>query len=77
MLLKSRTISPLQKGGNMKQYNNSDIKKLMKEKNVSQYDISVALNVSEMTVFRMLRRPLTDAERSDIIHIIEKLSKNN
>lgn len=53
--------------------NNQDIRKLMKSKNISQYDLSVKMNVCEMTVFRMLRKKLSKEEKKKIIEIINEM----
>lgn len=53
--------------------NNQDIRKLMKSKNISQYDLSVKMSVCEMTVFRMLRKKLSKEEKKKIIEIINEM----
>lgn len=52
---------------------NQDLRTLMKSKNISQFDIAEFLNVSEMTVFRMLRRDLTGEERKKIKSAIAEI----
>ena len=52
---------------------NQDIRNLMKSANISQFDLSVKLNVCEMTVFRMLRRELTQEEKENILRIINEM----
>lgn len=54
----------------MKEQHNKDIKKLMRKLKISQFDLSLKLGVSEMTVYRMLRRELTKEEKNKIMKII-------
>lgn len=52
---------------------NEDLKRLMKEKGVTQIDLAIALGVSDTTVYRMLRKPLTDEKKEELIKLINKL----
>ena len=54
----------------MKEHQNKDVKKLMRKLKISQFDLSLKLGVSEMTVYRMLRRELTKEEKDKIMKII-------
>ena len=54
----------------MKEQHNKDIKKMMRKLKISQFDLSLKLGVSEMTVYRMLRRELTKEEKDKIMKII-------
>ena len=45
----------------------------MKHRNISQYDLANALGVCEQTVFRMLRKELSEKEKSDLMSKINSI----
>ena len=56
---------------------NQDIKILMLQKNVRQWVVARELNVTEATLSRWLREPLSEQRRALIVASIEKIRKSN
>lgn len=54
---------------------NYEIKELMMKKRVRMYEIAEAMNISESTLYRLMRKELSSVEKEKIIEIINKLSK--
>lgn len=52
---------------------NDDIKKKIKESRINQYEIAAKIGVSEYTLCRWFRNPLTDEQRALIISAIEEI----
>lgn len=57
--------------------NNSDIRKTAKVAKLPLWAIADAMNVSEATMTRMLRRELPEVEKQRIMAIIHDLSKTS
>ena len=54
---------------------NNEIRDSAKKNNVKLWQLADAMNVSEATMTRLLRRELPDAENRRILAIIRNLSK--
>jgi wyosine [tRNA(Phe)-imidazoG37] synthetase (radical SAM superfamily) len=54
---------------------NSDIRSAIKESKIYTWQVAEELNVHENTLYRMLRRPLSDKKKEEILNIISKLSQ--
>ena len=55
---------------------NSDIRNLLKTKNIKHWKLADLLGVSETTLVRKLRKELPKEEKEKIINIIEKEKEN-
>lgn len=53
---------------------NEDIKRYAKQQGVYQYEISDALGISEMTLFRRMRHPLSTEQKEEIKRTIDKIA---
>lgn len=53
---------------------NDDIKAAARENDVCLWEIAEMLNIADTTLSRKLRRELSDAEKAQIISIINRLS---
>lgn len=58
----------------MKQKANKVIRKMFKDKGVFQWEVAESLGVSEVTLIRWLRTPLTDEKKENVIKAINKAS---
>lgn len=59
---------------------NEDIREYMKVHNVFIWEVALAFNVSEMTIYRWLRKPLTTEKKKllvDAINSIAELKEKN
>lgn len=56
---------------------NLDIRELLKEKRVRQWQVADKLGIAEMTLVRKLRYELTAEEKQKIFTIIEELAAEN
>jgi hypothetical protein len=56
---------------------NQDIRAMIKKSNVHAYEVADLIGVHENTLFRMLRRQLTDEEKKRIFIAIETLEERN
>ncbi len=56
---------------------NLDIRELLKEKRVRQWQVADKLGIAEMTLVRKLRYELTAEEKQKIFTIIEELATEN
>lgn len=56
---------------------NSDIRAMMKEKNVPAYAVGAVMGVHENTVFRRLRFELPEQDKQTFRRIINELSEQN
>lgn len=56
---------------------NLDIRELLKEKRVRQWQVADKLGIAEMTLVRKLRYELTAEEKQNIFTIIEELATEN
>lgn len=54
---------------------NEHIRKAMGEKGVAVWQVGQVLGVSEMTVFRLLRRPLPPEKEAQIMEAIETAAR--
>lgn len=52
---------------------NDEIKKKIKESRIMQYEIAAKIGVSEYTLCRWFRKPLTDEQRALIISAVEEI----
>lgn len=59
----------------MKTKRNPDIKQFMKTESITQYDLGLALGVSEQTVYRLLSHKLSDSDRTRIETALSKIIK--
>ena len=59
----------------MKELANADIRKAAKEAGVSLWEIADALNISEPTVTRLLRRELDDDRKQELLHTIASIAE--
>lgn len=55
--------------------NNQEIRKTAKEKNVSLWEIADELKISEPTMTRKLRHELSEAEKTKILALIDKIAE--
>ena len=55
--------------------NNQEIRKAIFESGVKKYEIANALNVTDSTFSRKLRKEFSEDEKEKILKIIDKLSK--
>lgn len=58
------------------QEKNSEIKMALKESRVRQWEVAEALNISESTIVRRLRKELPLDEKTRILQVIEQLKSN-
>ncbi len=59
----------------MKTKRNPEIKQFMKTESITQYDLGLALGVSEQTVYRLLNHELSDYDRARIESALSKIGK--
>ena len=59
----------------MKELANADIRKAAKEAGVSLWEIADALNISEPTVTRLLRRELADDRKQELLYTIASIAE--
>lgn len=52
---------------------NSEIRQVLKEARVRQWEVADALNISEATIVRKLRRELPEEEKARILQVINQL----
>ncbi len=57
--------------------NNNDLRKYAKERGVNLWQIAIELGISEPTMTRWLRVPLSEEKENKIKQIIEKLAEIN
>ena len=55
---------------------NSDIRNLLKAKNIKHWKLADLLGVSETTLVRKLRKELSKEEKEEIFNIIKKEKEN-
>ena len=55
--------------------NNQEIRKAIFESGVKKYEIATALNITDSTFSRKLRKEFSKEEKEKILKIIEKLSR--
>jgi hypothetical protein len=54
---------------------NLDIRKALKKANIYHYECATALDISEMTFLKKLRKELPEAEKKKIFDVISNLQK--
>lgn len=59
----------------MKNKRNPDLKKIMKDKSITQYDLSLKLGISETSVYRMLNHNLSKEDHKRITEALKELNK--
>lgn len=53
---------------------NEDIRNFMKVHNVFIWEVALAFNVSEMTIYRWLRKPLTEEKKKLLIDAVNSIA---
>jgi len=53
---------------------NTEIRKAIKEAHIYSYEVAEALNIHENTLYRMLRKQISEEKKEEIMKIIKKLS---
>lgn len=53
---------------------NEDIRKFMKVHNVFIWEVALAFSVSEMTIYRWLRKPLTEEKKKLLIDAVNSIA---
>lgn len=58
----------------MKQRANEEIRKKIKDNGIFQWEVAEALGVSEVTLIRWLRVPVSDTKKEELVHAISEVS---
>ncbi|MPM48817.1 hypothetical protein SDC9_95544 [bioreactor metagenome] len=61
----------------MKEKANPEIRKLMKEKSIYQWQVAVELGITDATFVRWLRLPLEDEKKNRVLKAIEEAATQN
>lgn len=61
----------------MKKTSNNEIKAMLKKNGITYLDLAEALNTSESSIYRMLRREITDEFKAKIQSIVEELKRGD
>ena len=61
----------------MKEKPNPEIRKLMKEKSIYQWQVAVELGITDATFVRWLRLPLEDEKKNRVLKAIEEAATQN
>ncbi|TMN21920.1 hypothetical protein [Lentibacillus cibarius] len=56
---------------------NKELRQIIKESKVYNWQVAEAMNMHENTLYRMLRRPLSSTEKQRIIELVKELSSLN
>lgn len=56
---------------------NLDIREKLKKAHIFQYELAEAMEISEMTLLKRLRKELTTEEKQKIFNIIDKMNRRN
>lgn len=61
----------------MKEKANPEIRKLMKEKSIYQWQVAVELGITDATFVRWLRLPLEDEKKNRVLKAIDEAAIQN
>ena len=61
----------------MRTHKNEEIRKLAKDRDIKLWEIAEQLGCADATLSRKLRRELPEAEKKEILAIIERLAREN
>ena len=61
----------------MRKQANLEVRSIMKEKKIFQWQVAVEMGVSDVTLVRWLRLPLSDEKKAMVMKAIDKAAKQN
>lgn len=61
----------------MRKQANLEVRSIMKEKKIFQWQVAVEMGISDVTLVRWLRLPLSDEKKAMVMKAIDKAAKQN
>lgn len=61
----------------MRKQANLEVRSIMKEKKIFQWQVAVEMGISDVTLVRWLRLPLSDEKKVMVMKAIDKAAKQN
>lgn len=61
----------------MRQQANLEVRSIMKEKKIFQWQVAVEMGISDVTLVRWLRLPLSDEKKAMVMKAIEEAATQN